>query len=596
MKNKEHQLKPFYVYNIPEELLSTLVEEKNKVHILSEEINKSNCELDKEILLKCSVCKEIEFDSQEEYRVHVRTDWHRLNLKRKTADMPVMDFKEFEEALEDLTESISGSDSESKSSEVDDIDDLFKSKTPPIQEDIIQPQKPKDPIVWTSTELNKSIHIGFYRCLFDYNDSQTFISTLCQNQLNTNTKDRIIALIMVGGGNFAGMIVSLHPKNNNNNKSYFRMDELNILHHKTFHRYTTRRKQGGSQNACDSGRGMPISAGSNLRRYNEAALQTEIRQLLASWKPALDESEMIFIKASGKLNHKILFGYENSVLSVTDKRLKKIPFTTHRATKNELIRCFNELTIAKIVEVCIEETKSFSQIQVTNTVNISKTIKVDKMFELQKKNTSKIIILIKEGDPQKLIDYIENNSLSYDFEFQPISLYQHTSTPLHLSSSLSLSLIVIALLEKGANPTIRNGNGKTPYEIAGDKITQYSFRLCRFKLGEDMWDWRLAHVPSALTEDEIKKRQEQSKELKIKELQQEKLRRENELKKLIQNNTQQNEDSEKNKNKPIVPLSIGKILQDQRNLSPDLQKRIEREKRARAAEERIKKMTQINKN
>ncbi|KAG5517912.1 hypothetical protein PMAC_000367 [Pneumocystis sp. 'macacae'] len=588
MKDEKLLIKPFYIYSIPEEILSTLIEE-DKMFIISEKINESPIyELNKEIPLTCSICNEIKFNSQEEHRIHVKTDWHRFNIKRNAAKMPVLDFEEFEAALEDITESISGSDSGSKSSELDNTDDLFVSKTQIPVEDIIQPQKPKDPIIWTSSsKLEKPIHIGFYRCLFNYDNSQTFISVLRQNQLNTENKHRTISLIMVGGGNFAGMIVSLCPKNKNI-RNCFKIDELNILYHKTFHYYTTRRKQGGSQIIHDSGKGAAISAGSSLRRYNEAALQMKIRQLLASWKSALDESELIFVKASGKHNRKILFGYENSVLSITDKRLRKIPFTTHRATRNELIRCFNELTISKIVEINTKEVKILPKI-VTNVINIPKITKVDKVLEFQKKKTLEIILLIKEGDPQRLIDYMEKNSLSYDFEFHPILLYQHTSTPLHLSSSLSLSFIVTALLEKGADPTIRNGNGKTAYEIAGDKTTQYAFRLCRARLGEEKWDWRLAHVPSALTESEIKKREEHSNELKIKTLQREKLRRENELKKFIKNEASLNESSEKLKKKTIIPLSIGKTLQDQRNLSLDLQRRIEREKRARAAEERIKK-------
>lgn len=41
--------------------------------------------------------------------------------------------------------------------------------------------------------------------------------------------------------------------------------------HKTFHSYTVRAKQGGSQNMQDRSKGGCKSAGASLRRYNEAS-------------------------------------------------------------------------------------------------------------------------------------------------------------------------------------------------------------------------------------------------------------------------------------------------------------------------------------
>jgi hypothetical protein len=47
-----------------------------------------------------------------------------------------------------------------------------------------------------------------------------------------------------------------------------------VLMHKTFHCYTVRACQGGTQSSRDgrSGGSHPRSAGASLRRYNEAAL------------------------------------------------------------------------------------------------------------------------------------------------------------------------------------------------------------------------------------------------------------------------------------------------------------------------------------
>lgn len=140
---------------------------------------------------------------------------------------------------------------------------------------------------------------------------------------------RKIALMMLGGGHFAAIIASLVPKIQKNHQSQEERT-VDIIASKTFHRYTTRRKQGGAQSANDAAKGKAYSAGSALRRYNESALQNEIRELLGSWKNELDTCEFIFIRATGTSNRRTLFGYEGAVLRSKDARIRGFPFTTRR--------------------------------------------------------------------------------------------------------------------------------------------------------------------------------------------------------------------------------------------------------------------------
>ena len=154
-------------------------------------------------------------------------------------------------------------------------------------------------------------------------------------------------LCMIGGGHFAAMVVSLVPKMG---KKHTGVDErqATVIAHKTFHRYTTRRKQGGSQSANDASKGAAHSAGSSLRRYNEAALTNEVRELLKEWKGMVDTAELLFIRATGSTNRRTLFGpYEGQVLHNNDPRNRSFPFSTRRATQAELIRSFTELTRVK---------------------------------------------------------------------------------------------------------------------------------------------------------------------------------------------------------------------------------------------------------
>jgi hypothetical protein len=140
---------------------------------------------------------------------------------------------------------------------------------------------------------------------------------------------RTIALMMLGGGHFAAIIASLTPKIQANHQSQEER-KVDVLASKTFHRYTTRRKQGGAQSANDAAKGNAHSAGSTLRRYNESALQKEIRELLASWKDELDACEFVFIRATGTVNRRTLFGYDGAVLKSNDPRIRGFPFTTRR--------------------------------------------------------------------------------------------------------------------------------------------------------------------------------------------------------------------------------------------------------------------------
>ena len=173
-----------------------------------------------------------------------------------------------------------------------------------------------------------------YRVMFDEEDlREDALALLRYNQLPTaKPPKRTIALMMLGGGHFAAIIVSLVPKIIKDHKGGEER-QVDVLASKGFHRYTTRRKQGGSQAAHDSGRGNAHSAGAGLRRHNEAALQKEVREMLQSWKDDLAQCELIFIRATGSLNRKTLFGYEGAVLKSSDKRIRGFPFTTKRPVR-----------------------------------------------------------------------------------------------------------------------------------------------------------------------------------------------------------------------------------------------------------------------
>jgi Bacteroidetes VLRF1 release factor len=166
--------------------------------------------------------------------------------------------------------------------------------------------------------------------MFDEEDLQEDpLALLRYQQISPKAPKRTIALMMIGGGHFAAILASLTPKLVKNHQG-LEDRQIEVIASKSFHRYTTRRKQGGSQSANDASKGNAHSAGSSLRRYGEAQLQKEVRELLASWKDELGKCELIFIRATGITNRRTLFGYEGAILNRNDSRIRGFPFTTRR--------------------------------------------------------------------------------------------------------------------------------------------------------------------------------------------------------------------------------------------------------------------------
>ena len=504
----------------------------------------------------------------------------------------------------DMNESISGSenDSESSGDDNDPLSTLLRRKARITNENTESPhQIPKigpgrAPIIWYSSPLLPStISLGVYRALFSHAEREEadYISGLQSSQLKANPegKPAHIFMCMIGGGHFAAMVVSLAPKNVKKQGTMER--EVTVLAHKTFHRYTTRRKQGGAQSSNDSAKGNAQSAGAQIRRYNEAMLMTEVRDLLASWQELIDTAKLIFIRATGSANRRTLFGYEDAPLRSHDPRIRGFPFTTRRATKNELLRCFTELTRIKISRVdeaalaaLAEESKKAAE---PPTVKPPKpeAPKLTKEEEAQILHSTQLSALIRRSKAAALLSYLTTNKLSPDFQFHPPN--HHSPTLLHFAASSNSPAVVSALLTKaGSDPTYTNPQQpKTPFELAGDRATRDAFRVARAELGESKWDWAGARVPTALTKKQAEERENREKADNEKE---EKSRRQKELEKLKQQEVKNPAKGGGRSLASSVVMGLSRREEEEKGLTPEARVRLERERRARAAEERIRKL------
>jgi len=249
------------------------------------------------------------------------------------------------------------------------------------------------------------------------------------------------------------------------------------------------------------------------------------------------------------------------------------------------MRCYNELTRVKISH--IDEAALASKAKETPTVTIStpkpQITEEEKEEQRLVAHSSALATIIQRKRIPALTAYLKEHELSPDFALHPISTHTHTSTLLHLASSSSLPTIVSTLLSLGANPELTNAAGKTSYEVAGDRSTRDKFRLARHSLGEQKWNWELAKVGKPLTAQEsaLRDQREQS------QLAEAKAQKAAESKRIADEALKPTHAIAGRGGLGGVGAGIPANIANDRGISEATRVKIERERRARAAEARF---------
>ncbi|UNI24274.1 hypothetical protein JDV02_010034 [Purpureocillium takamizusanense] len=644
------------VYDLPGEVLETLTlkADSDSVAVLPEQDEASSSRSPKDKSLNastdslvgsqsCSLCG-LAFATLLDQRGHLKSDLHHYNLKQKLRGLKPVSEADFEKLIGDLDESLSGSDSDDSEDEDEDgrqestLTALLKrqaklaDKKGEAEDDeneddnaMRRRNKAKPPLIWFSSPvLPDKSYFGLYRAILTGQELRNadLVEVLRRKQVEPISvppkpgrdggslppvayKGPHIFLCMIGGGHFAAMVVSLAPRAAASKSGTTMNREATVLAHKTFHRYTTRRKQGGSQSANDSAKGAAHSAGSSLRRYNEQALVADVRALLHDWKALLDTSELLFVRATGTTNRRTLFGpYEGQVLQHNDTRIRGFPFSTRRATQNELMRSFIELTRLKVREIDPEKEAKDAEPAVAAPAKAATPRptkpKLSEEEETALLHTSQLQAFIRRSKLPALLSYLTNNDLTADYEFQPREQNHHAPRPLHLAASQNSPPLVLGLLTRGgANPLLRNAEGKTPFELAGDRSTRDAFRVARSELGEGKWAWDDAKVPAAMTKadaerrDEREKQDVERKEADRRMAEEERLRKEGP--RVPTAAAAAGKTGRGGSGSNILGAGLAKTPQERREveargLTPEMRMKLERERRARAAEERLRKM------
>lgn len=635
------------MYDLPQEILSTLSAKNENQAIAAqsdtEDIQESTGIIEQDHTVgtasSCALCKVVLSNVQEQ-RDHTRSDHHRYNLKVQLRGGETLDETQFTKAVGELDESISGSGSSEDEDEEGDASQptltaLLKKQAKISQandEEEALPKKRhtgKQPLLWFSSSVFPSnTSLGIYRTLFsdaEQDEPGYLVDSLRKKQLLPTNAQRNngptpqnpapqstpsphIFMCMIGGGHFAAMLVSLAPEIHRR-QGGIEDRQARVIAHKTFHRYTTRRKQGGSQSASDASRGAANSAGSSLRRYNEAALEKEIRELMMEWKQMIDDAQLLFVRATGSTNRRILFGqYEGQFLKHNDPRLRGFPFSTRRPTQGELMRCFKELTRVKVSHVdeaalaaaeAKQRQKDAAKAPTPQPERQEKP-KISKEEEASLLHTTQIQAFIRRSKIPALLSYISNNQIPPSFTFLPPDSQQNfrCPTPLHLAANSDSPSVVLALLTKAdTDPTAVNGEGKAPFELSGDRATRDAFRIARHELGEAKWDWDTAKVPPGISKADADSRAERERKSAEEE---EANRRKAELERLKREEAERKAKAQPKKHGgrslggALEKTPAEKREEETRGMTPDMRMRLERERRARAAEERMRRMQQGN--
>lgn len=106
-------------------------------------------------------------------------------------------------------------------------------------------------VVWFSPSqpieelgVPKDTQFGVHRALFPrYESAADYLNALRHMQLDAqpeHIEERRITMLMVAGGHFAGMVVGLRPKGKTEKQEVKGAGDVRVIHHKTFHRYTSK--------------------------------------------------------------------------------------------------------------------------------------------------------------------------------------------------------------------------------------------------------------------------------------------------------------------------------------------------------------------
>jgi hypothetical protein len=307
----------------------------------------------------------------------------------------------------------------------------------------------------------------------------------------------------------------------------------------------------------------------------------------------ISDAQFIFIRA--KNSNRAILNFDSKVLDLKDDRIKSIPFTTGRPTIDELKRCFQELLPKEIHVAEVEDLADQVEVDESQIEDLSMQ-EPPIIPKIPKELTGKVKDPINELESRKIshfnrvLDIVKRgkvNLLNTQLNATP-SLGSMSdvdgNTLLHFAALSDQAEVVKFLLESGSDATTVNSRKQTPYQAATSKPVRDAFRRY-IAYNSPSWEISQSFIPDPLTKEMEEKQKAKAKQKRAK-------------KKPVDPPVNLNVPDEKMDETPKVKRGqlprLGISLMDQVGMSAESRMRLDREKRALAAERRINSKTCTN--
>ena len=323
-----------------------------------------------------------------------------------------------------------------------------------------------------------------------------------------------------------------------------------MTHRNDVIRYVVRAKRGTVQSAQDgkSGTKQPKSAGANIRRYNEVALNQDVQSLIAGWTEHLATCDIIFLQAPVRSRTTFYNSKESGGrLEKGDPRIRSIPFTTGRPVLRELQRIHAILSavyhVGDPADNFVDEDaggdggdSEGSDAGATNAAAKAKakakreaaaaaaaaalaaaTALPDARF-----SNSPLYLAALTGDIASVVKVLSDPDRQGGFDLD-FAWNDGAETAMHAASRVGAADVVALLLEKGACPSFLDQMGRPPFVVAENKEVRNTLRRY-MATHPGRWNYKAAQIPSALTAEMEAKQAEKAKEEKKRQKERKKIK------------------------------------------------------------------------